>query len=246
MLLQPLTTRDAAHGRSRVAAGAAALAAEALLVAALILGLAGPARIGQAVVSGLTAITLTPAPRPVRHSQPAGASGAAARRHQASPVPQPRIVVAPPMLVAAAPRPAEGAQALSGASDHGDAGTGAGGAGNGTGAGGNGDGTGSGGSDPELVTGQIRDKDYPESARAAGHHGATDTDLAIAADGRVSACRVTGSSGDADLDAATCRLVLKRFRFLPARDAGGHAVAGEVQYTQDWDVDHGDREGDQG
>lgn len=238
MLLQPLTQR-----RSRLAAGAGALALEALLVAGLILGLAGPARIGQAVES-LTAITLRPPPPPpVHHSQPAGDAGAAARRHKASPIPPPRIVVAPPMPVVAAPRPAEATQALNGAASHGDADSGAGGAGNGTGSGGNGEGAGSGSSDPELVAGQIRDKDYPASARAAGHHGATDTDLAIAPDGRVSGCRVTGSSGDADLDATTCRLVVKRFRFLPARDAAGHAVAGEVQYTQDWDVDHGDREG---
>ena len=230
MLLQPLTTRRDTRGR--LVAGAAALALEGLLVAGLILGLAGPARIGQAVVA-LTAITLTPEPRPVRRSQPAGA---AAPRRKASPVPQPRVVVAPPVPVVAAPRPAEGSARASGAADHGDAGTGAGGTGNGAGGG---------GSEPELVAGQIRDKDYPAGARAAGHRGATDTDLAIAADGRVSGCRVTGSSGDADLDATTCRLVLKRFRFLPARDAAGHAVAGEVQYTQDWDVDHEDREGDQ-
>jgi protein TonB len=45
---------------------------------------------------------------------------------------------------------------------------------------------------------------------------------------------VISSSGNRALDDTTCRLILKRFRFAPARDAAGMAVPGEVDYDQEW------------
>jgi protein TonB len=47
---------------------------------------------------------------------------------------------------------------------------------------------------------------------------------------------VLRSSGSAALDETTCRLVLKRFRFAPARDANGQPTPGEIDYDQEWSI----------
>lgn len=58
--------------------------------------------------------------------------------------------------------------------------------------------------------------------------------LEIAADGRVTRCAITSSSGHAALDDATCALVSKRARFQPARGSDGGAVPGTYASTIDW------------
>ncbi|MBO6768062.1 MAG: TonB family protein [Erythrobacter sp.] len=58
--------------------------------------------------------------------------------------------------------------------------------------------------------------------------------LAIAANGRVTGCTVTASTGHGELDAATCRLVSKRARFEPARGGTGEAVAGSYTGSVLW------------
>jgi len=60
--------------------------------------------------------------------------------------------------------------------------------------------------------------------------------VTVDARGRASGCTVLRSSGSAALDETTCRLVLKRFRFTPARDAGGQATPGEIDYDQEWAI----------
>lgn len=67
--------------------------------------------------------------------------------------------------------------------------------------------------------------DYPAAALRAGAEGITAIVVAVGADGRASDCRVTASSGNATLDEAACRTYLRRARFRPALDEGGHAVA---------------------
>jgi protein TonB len=58
----------------------------------------------------------------------------------------------------------------------------------------------------------------------------------VRADGRVGGCAVIRSSGHAELDDVTCRLIEKRFRYRPALDASGRAVPA-VQYKSfDWFV----------
>ena len=80
----------------------------------------------------------------------------------------------------------------------------------------------------------IRDGDYPDAAARAGEEGRVSFDLDVAANGRVTACRVTGSSGSAALDAATCRIMTQRARFKPARDAQGAAISGTVSSRIGW------------
>ncbi|HVQ09884.1 MAG TPA: energy transducer TonB [Allosphingosinicella sp.] len=69
--------------------------------------------------------------------------------------------------------------------------------------------------------------DYPPTAAARGAQGTTGFWLSIGADGTVTRCTISHSSGDAALDAATCAILLGRARYEPARDAAGRAIPGK-------------------
>jgi protein TonB len=66
--------------------------------------------------------------------------------------------------------------------------------------------------------------DYPAEALRANAQGATSVLLSIGVDGRVANCTVAGSSGSPALDAATCRILRARTRYLPARDSHGSVI----------------------
>lgn len=51
---------------------------------------------------------------------------------------------------------------------------------------------------------------------------------------RVTKCEITRSSGNEALDAATCRIIRSRSRFVPAMNAAEQPVAGEYQGYIDW------------
>jgi protein TonB len=50
----------------------------------------------------------------------------------------------------------------------------------------------------------------------------------------VTSCTVTRSSGVAELDALTCRLIRERFRYRPSTDRYGRPIADEVEGEHDW------------
>jgi protein TonB len=85
----------------------------------------------------------------------------------------------------------------------------------------------------------VSDADYPSDAIRREEQGATRFKLAVGPDGRVTGCTVTGSSGSAALDMATCRLMKGRARFAPARDSSGNAVADAVSSTIVWRLPNG-------
>lgn len=241
---------DSHHGlavapkrQSRLVALGLAAGLEIGIALLLWLGLAPPQRLRAAVRGSLTAITLAPPPPPPApvvpprkqaHHRPAGRASPANLRAKAVPIVTVKQVLIPPAPVPVAVKPATGAQAQSGAAPVPGPGTGAGGQGNGTGSGASGNGDGDGGSDPEWVGGRIKSSDYPVAARDAQAQGTTSVTISVTAQGKPSACRLIHSSHNRDLDAATCDLVMRRFRFRPARDSAGHAVAGEVDYDQEW------------
>ncbi|HEY0411746.1 MAG TPA: energy transducer TonB [Allosphingosinicella sp.] len=66
--------------------------------------------------------------------------------------------------------------------------------------------------------------DYPAEAMREGQQGVVRFDLRIDTEGRVTDCLITASSGSGLLDANTCRSVMHRAHFRPARDAAGNAV----------------------
>lgn len=60
--------------------------------------------------------------------------------------------------------------------------------------------------------------------------------LSIDANGKVSGCTITRSTGHAPLDTATCDLLSKRARFDAARDSTGKAVPGNYSGSVTWRI----------
>ena len=56
------------------------------------------------------------------------------------------------------------------------------------------------------------------------------------ADGRITSCDVTASSGHADLDAETCKLIQRRGRFNPGKDRAGNPVGGSYSNRIRWQI----------
>ncbi len=80
----------------------------------------------------------------------------------------------------------------------------------------------------------MTDEDYPAEARKNGQQGTTGFVLTVSSSGKVTACRITQTSGSEVLDQATCAVMVRNMRFRPARDAAGKAVEGEVTSRFTW------------
>src|SRR5205085_4337279 len=76
--------------------------------------------------------------------------------------------------------------------------------------------------------------DYPQEALARHGEGTTFFRIDIDAQGNVTRCVVTRTSGDAALDAATCSVLKGRAHYEPARDARGRAVPGKDEGRVTW------------
>lgn len=238
------------HPSPRDRIGGAALTA--LLTAAL----------GYALLAGLTVRTLPgvdaalatfdiaqppsePPPPPVAE-RPAKAprrEGAAATPNLTSRAtdlvaPEPVVPIATPPLITTlqagtSSDPTSGNAAIVGP------GTGSGGTGNGTGNGGagNGAGGGGGGTPPRQIGGSISKRDYPRDLFAANIGGRVGVLYVVSPDGRVTDCEIEHSSGNAELDDATCDLIIQRFRFRPALDAQGQPVESMIEENHTWVID---------
>lgn len=224
-----------------LSAGLVALLGWALLAG---LGVAAP---GAGERSLETFAVAPPAPPPpvrtvperTRNRRPEGEAAPPNLRSTATPIvaPVPVVVLPPVSPVIAAPVAGVGSDPSQGAAAVPGPGTGAGGQGNGTGSGGSGDGDGGGWEDetpPRRIRGRLRDSDYPEAAAEAGASGVVSVRYAVEVDGRVSGCRVTRSSGNAALDATTCRLITERFRYRPSLDARGRPVRVTIVVDHEW------------
>jgi protein TonB len=66
--------------------------------------------------------------------------------------------------------------------------------------------------------------DYPASAQAAGAEGTSQAQITIGTDGRVVGCNIIRSSGNSALDQATCNIIRRRAKYVPARDSNGQAT----------------------
>jgi protein TonB len=158
-----------------------------------------------------------------------------------APVPIVQLKVPPPIV--AAPLAGQGNAPAVGAAAVPGPGTGAGGVGTGTGSGlyGNGNGGGGGGGSAvraQQIRGSIDQDDYPRREFEAGAGGTVYLRFVVQPNGRVDGCRVTRSSGHPALDATTCRLIEKRFRYRPARDVWGRAIAEVVLGQHEWESDY--------
>ena len=98
---------------------------------------------------------------------------------------------------------------------------------------------------PQIVqdarpwSGSISSDDYPRSEWRRRIGGITVVRMLVNEGGRLAACEVTESSGNAKLDAIPCRVLQRRFRFKPARDSGGRAVAQWLGLRWKWDPKFG-------
>ncbi|HKT86356.1 MAG TPA: TonB family protein [Novosphingobium sp.] len=66
---------------------------------------------------------------------------------------------------------------------------------------------------------------YPPRAAREEREGRVGVRVAIGADGRVTSCSVTSSSGSPDLDEAACDGMTRYARFNPAQDSAGNPIA---------------------
>ncbi|HEX8533456.1 MAG TPA: energy transducer TonB [Allosphingosinicella sp.] len=80
----------------------------------------------------------------------------------------------------------------------------------------------------------LSDADYPAEAIRNQEQGTVGFLLQVGSDGRPTGCSITSSSGSSSLDAATCRLMVSRPRFQPARDARGNAIPDQVSARITW------------
>ena len=91
---------------------------------------------------------------------------------------------------------------------------------------------------PARAKGNERDwvsnDDYPASALATGATGRVTVKYEISPTGRVQNCAVTTSSGNAELDRATCSALMRRGRYEPQRSPDGAPVATTAEFSQDW------------
>lgn len=240
-----------ARRRERTGAAALTLATVAALGWALLAGLA--VRLPAPAAGALKLFTAAePVPRPPekppvppreRVRRRAGKASPANLRSQATQVtaPVPLVPLPVPPLVTVAPVIGTGAAPTQGAAPVPGPGYGAGGIGDGRGAGGSGDGDGGGWgeeSPPRRVRGRLKDSDYPEEAAEAGVSGLVSVRYHVEVDGRATGCRVTRSSGSAALDATTCRLIERRFRYDPSRDRTGRPVRSVVVVDHEWVLEH--------
>lgn len=78
--------------------------------------------------------------------------------------------------------------------------------------------------------------DYPTEALARGEQGLAGARVFVSTDGNVRECSIIESSGSASIDAKTCAIVRKRFRYKPARLRTGESVASFTYARVRWEI----------
>lgn len=70
----------------------------------------------------------------------------------------------------------------------------------------------------------ISEDDYPDASRRAEEQGVVRVTFTVGTNGSVTACGVTKTSGFPRLDDQTCKVIQRRWRFNPAKDAAGQPI----------------------
>jgi protein TonB len=212
-----------------------------LLIAAGVIRVFTPdfaARVVETVLNTFSVTVTTPPmdkPPPLpKAPDPAGKSGNEGKKA----VPREAAVPKPKVAIKEAPapiNPGKGNANTSGAGDSG-SGTGAGGPGNGPGSGAGGNGTGGGAVTKAVkIAGDINSaRDYPIPTRDLRINDYVIIAITVGTDGSPTGCRVARPSKDAQANAITCQLALKRFRFRPATDGNGKPVVSTFGWKQSW------------
>jgi protein TonB len=243
--------------RGRAGAAGLTLLVVAGLGYTLVAGLAVSRPVKAADVMTLFSVPMPPPPPPSHRPPPAhprrsaseGASAPPNLKSRATEVVAPRPIVPPiqPPPIVVAPIPSIRADASSGAALVAGPGTGAGGLGNGTGSGRAGNLAGAGGTPARVISRPLREGDLPSPVRRLlADNGRYDVEAryTVTPKGRVVDCRVTRSSGNAAVDAATCQAMESTLRYRPERDAAGRAIAVDTEGYQTWENRSGYAPGD--
>lgn len=82
----------------------------------------------------------------------------------------------------------------------------------------------------------VTNDDYPAAALRAEQQGTTGFRLDVDANGRVTNCTVTSSSGSSILDSTACSLLKRRARFNPAEDANGNKIPAPFVSRFRWEL----------
>jgi len=78
--------------------------------------------------------------------------------------------------------------------------------------------------------------DYPAAAFREGREGTAYFRTTIGVDGRAKDCVITQSSGHADLDSETCRVIIVRGRWTAAKNAAGEPIESSYAGKIDWKI----------
>lgn len=81
---------------------------------------------------------------------------------------------------------------------------------------------------PANLATLFSDEDYPLEAVRNHEQGTVQFRLTVGVDGTATQCAIEATSGSAILDDTTCRLLIERARFEPARDKSGKAVPDDL------------------
>jgi protein TonB len=227
-----LQRKTAIRPRERVRALCAAaiveLAVGLMVLRGLQVELGRPVEAVQRLISIKLVKTLPPtAPSPTRtksNGERKAAPGRSRDQQQASA--EPKRAQAPTSIASIIPERTPTARAGGGSAVAEGAGPGGGEKGAGAGSGG--------GTDLEQIAGEITPRDYPRNLGNAGIGGRVGVLFIVGVNGRVTSCAVTRSSGVPELDALTCRLIEKRFRYRPSTDRYGRPIPDEVEGEHEW------------
>ncbi|MBA2935860.1 energy transducer TonB [Sphingomonas sp. CGMCC 1.13654] len=161
-------------------------------------------------------------------------------KNKATPIVAPPPLPAPvPPPVNAAPKPNVGMASETGASDRAGPGQGAGGEGSGYGGGGDGDG---GDTPPRAIQDRMKISWLPPDVRHMidATMRIVHVRYSVETDGHIGTCQVTGTSGNAALDSATCVAIQQHFRYKPAKDQDGTPFRTQIIDSVGWQMDRED------
>jgi protein TonB len=80
--------------------------------------------------------------------------------------------------------------------------------------------------------------DYPPKALREGREGTTYFRVTVGSNGRAKNCTITRSSGSADLDSETCKMIATRGRWQPAKNETGEPVEDVFSGKLEWKLPH--------
>jgi TonB family protein len=88
-----------------------------------------------------------------------------------------------------------------------------------------------------LIAGAIGDSDLPAEEQKKKAKRPVGIRYKVTADGRVTGCAVSRSSGTRALDTLACRLAEERFQYAPARNSSGEYQEVSLDHVVTWTIE---------